>query len=586
MAKKAYIGADNFTRRELPSGYMQVEYIESRGTQYIDTGFNPNQNTGVTMDFEVTDTSVTSWLFCGRTSASAGAYGVYAYTGGSSFYFVYGAGRTDFSGTTAQRQICTVDKNKCTIQETTVTIDAQTFTSSATLCLLVRNTNGTLASFARAKIYSCRIYDNGTLIRDYVPCLNVSGAAGLYDMVNGVFYGNAGTGSFTVGAVYASGVARKIKRDYIGIDDVARRVKKAYIGIGGVARPWQVSDEVVYYGRITNLSNKKTGLVGAMVGNYALFGGGRGYPDEDGNDVFFYTVDAYDASLTKRSPANLNDDGVGMAATTLGDNALIGGGCYWYEDGTYVYHSTVNVYNKSLTKSANKSLSTARTNLAATTAGNYAFFAGGVTYVEPEYAEYEDDTYYTTVDAFNTSLTRSNPTELNEGLNRLAGATAGNYAIFGGGDKRYGGKTYANAYDQSLTRTIINSTEFGSYAYIYNAASVGDYAIFAGNQTVAFDKSLTAHPIQRHENKHGTINTATTLKNYALFITEKFWLISYDQSLTLSVAAHASGNERSGMAAATVGDFALFAGGYKYDSSYDRDEYYSYVEAFQYIKGD
>lgn len=378
----------------------------------------------------------------------------------------------------------------------------------------------------------------------------------------------------------------KIKKGFLTADGVYNKVKKAFITIGGVYRPCWSSDEVVYYGRITNLSNKKTGLVGAMVGNYALFGGGRGYPDEDGNDVFFYTVEAYDASLTKRSPPNLNEDGVGMAATTLGDNALIGGGCYWYDDGTYVHHSTVNVYNKSLTKSANKSLYISRTSLGATTAGNYAFFAGGVTYVQPEYAEYEDDTYYTTVDAFNTSLTRSNPTELDEGRNRLAGATAGNYAIFGGGDKLYGGKTYANAYDQSLTRTIISSTEFGPYAYIYNAASVGDYAIFAGNQPVAFDKSLTAHPIQKHENKYGTIDTATMLKNYALFITEKFWLISYDQSLTLSVAAHASGNERSGMAAATVGDFALFAGGYKYDSYYDWDEYYSYVEAFQYIKGD
>ena len=35
-----------------------------------------------------------------------------------------------------------------------------------------------------------------------------------------------------------SGVARKIKKIYIGIDNVAREVKKAYIGVGGFAKQW------------------------------------------------------------------------------------------------------------------------------------------------------------------------------------------------------------------------------------------------------------------------------------------------------------------------------------------------------------
>ena len=49
------------------------------------------------------------------------------------------------------------------------------------------------------KIYSCQIYDNGSLVRDYVPCINNDGTIGLWDDVNSVFYGNAGTGSFTAG---------------------------------------------------------------------------------------------------------------------------------------------------------------------------------------------------------------------------------------------------------------------------------------------------------------------------------------------------------------------------------------------------
>jgi hypothetical protein len=38
---------ENANNSKLPSGYQRVEYIESTGTQYIDTGFKPNQNTKV-----------------------------------------------------------------------------------------------------------------------------------------------------------------------------------------------------------------------------------------------------------------------------------------------------------------------------------------------------------------------------------------------------------------------------------------------------------------------------------------------------------------------------------------------------------
>ena len=40
---------------------------------------------------------------------------------------------------------------------------------------------------------------SGEVIRKFVPCKNASGAVGLYDTVNGQFYANAGTGSFTAG---------------------------------------------------------------------------------------------------------------------------------------------------------------------------------------------------------------------------------------------------------------------------------------------------------------------------------------------------------------------------------------------------
>jgi hypothetical protein len=44
--EKGYVGA----ARYLPEGYTQLDYIESTGTQYIDTGFKPNQDTKIYMN--------------------------------------------------------------------------------------------------------------------------------------------------------------------------------------------------------------------------------------------------------------------------------------------------------------------------------------------------------------------------------------------------------------------------------------------------------------------------------------------------------------------------------------------------------
>lgn len=51
------------------------------------------------------------------------------------------------------------------------------------------------------KLYYCKIWDNGSLVRNFVPCKNTSGILGLYDIVNNVFYTNAGTGTFTAGPI-------------------------------------------------------------------------------------------------------------------------------------------------------------------------------------------------------------------------------------------------------------------------------------------------------------------------------------------------------------------------------------------------
>ena len=84
------------------------------------------------------------------------------------------------------------------------TFSVQTLTCPYTLYLFGLHRANSLPSKNPLKIYSCKIYDGDTLVRDYIPCKqtdNGTTAYGLYDKVNSKFYGNAsGKGAFNGGA--------------------------------------------------------------------------------------------------------------------------------------------------------------------------------------------------------------------------------------------------------------------------------------------------------------------------------------------------------------------------------------------------
>lgn len=56
----------------------------------------------------------------------------------------------------------------------------------------------TLSAAWRGKVYSCQIYKDGVLVRDFIPVLK-NGVAGLYDNVSGSYFFSAGTQNFRYG---------------------------------------------------------------------------------------------------------------------------------------------------------------------------------------------------------------------------------------------------------------------------------------------------------------------------------------------------------------------------------------------------
>ena len=187
---------------ELPEGYTQLEYIQSSGTQYIDTGVKHNNNSRIVMDAQVTEKpSSHAWLFEGRMSATSGAKGLLLLDGDTwNADYESSINRVSISsiGVTDRLNV-DYNKNVLTVNGYSHTWTNSTFQSTSTLVLFGANTGGTVSGLISARVYSCKIYDNDTLIRDYIPCINSSETSGLYDLVEGKFYTNAGTGTFTTG---------------------------------------------------------------------------------------------------------------------------------------------------------------------------------------------------------------------------------------------------------------------------------------------------------------------------------------------------------------------------------------------------
>lgn len=183
----------------LPSGYKQLEYIQSTGTQYINTGFQPNQNTRVTATAYLTPSDAGTWLFGARNASSDSTFGFLSYEN---------AYRSDYNTDQNKTIQATysdpfeIDKNKNQTQingETEATSSVGTFQCNYPLILFANNTGGSISGGGSGKIYQLSIYDNGTMVRMFIPCINPDGEIGLYDAANGQFYGNSGAGVFIGG---------------------------------------------------------------------------------------------------------------------------------------------------------------------------------------------------------------------------------------------------------------------------------------------------------------------------------------------------------------------------------------------------
>lgn len=184
-----------------------VEYIESSGSQYINTNYLPTSNNlRVVIDFEYTTSHNGLSLFGNHTSAP---YSMTVYGSVPQFYVGSGSsGITCGSQTSLNtRYILDVTANNGQLvaiwNGTTYTATySGTLYKDLPFFIFGSNANGSLGeSGSGYRLYSIQFYDNDAMVRDYVPVIDADGEVCLYDQLNHAYYRNVGTGAFSTNYV-------------------------------------------------------------------------------------------------------------------------------------------------------------------------------------------------------------------------------------------------------------------------------------------------------------------------------------------------------------------------------------------------
>ena len=186
----------------VPSNCTRVQYIQSSGTQYMDAEFVASSDTRIVADIETTTSAptVNKWVFGSRgASGHTNGYELVYISSSSQFRFYFSNNYSTFSGVSLGRLNIDVSKNAATINGVTVTPIATTFTGENNLYIFSCHSTSVSSEAMPMKVYDYRIYEKGDLVKYFIPIIDSSGVACLYDCVDNKFHRNIGTGNFTAG---------------------------------------------------------------------------------------------------------------------------------------------------------------------------------------------------------------------------------------------------------------------------------------------------------------------------------------------------------------------------------------------------
>jgi len=199
-----------------PEGYTRLEYLQSSGTQYIDTGYVPNVDDIIETDIQQlgADIGTGDKFFFGQQNIDSSKGGLWVEQHGrnNAWYVRFGSTSSVSADPTNQEK---TDKIHLTLQkESFVSSGGTTLSPSwsgtmqtTNLTLFGRfSSNGTTIVTSIIKMWNFKVTRNGEVKLNLIPVLRKSdNELGMLDLANVdasgnyVFYVNKGTGEFVMG---------------------------------------------------------------------------------------------------------------------------------------------------------------------------------------------------------------------------------------------------------------------------------------------------------------------------------------------------------------------------------------------------
>lgn len=212
----------------LPGAYQQVEYLESSGPQFIDTGIYASGDLKVDITFSMQTYRSNTWqcllgardydnnswnypkMFCiyANYSTSTGnnmkiSHNYYSsdlatnydYKTGEIYNIVLDKGSVYIDNTLVSQISTTQADFDTSVNDVNLYLFNNHFYSPDTHNVEIQNRD------QRFRIYSCKIWNgSNVLIKDFIPCYRKSdNTPGMYDLVSESFITNGGTGTFLKG---------------------------------------------------------------------------------------------------------------------------------------------------------------------------------------------------------------------------------------------------------------------------------------------------------------------------------------------------------------------------------------------------
>ena len=191
----------------IPARYTVVDYIESTGTQYINSGVQTSGTVSFEIDFRSTDAGYGGRKFVGFgvEGEGIGSFGLLV-ENGNVLQVHRGDNRIQFATINTVRHKVIygvpayydeVDKGNGLGSSFGYSSDIYIFAGH-----LIRSygTYSSVNGFSKMQLFSLKMSDNGELLRDFVPVYdNTTQKYGLYDLVSQTFFGNLGSGNFLGG---------------------------------------------------------------------------------------------------------------------------------------------------------------------------------------------------------------------------------------------------------------------------------------------------------------------------------------------------------------------------------------------------